>query len=573
MRRNSEKFENVLNLALDATEAEREKSRDLNIGYNPMDKTWEVIIKYSGDSIELDSRYEVTTLLNEYSIIKATAEDIELLAENILVEYIEKPKKLFFERSVGMAVSDIQIVKNQPFELSGEGVIVGILDSGIDYENAEFLNLDGTTRLLEIWDQTQIGSPPKGYTQGALFTKEAINESMQKESSTKTDEKLTSDTSRHGTEVATIVAGNGGVAHGSDIIAVKLGIPIAGGFPRTTELMQGLDYLINAAFRYQKPLAVNISFGNTYGSHDGNGLLERYIDDVSNYWKSSICVGMGNEGSASGHATGAVQMNRIEVVEIAVDRRQLSFDLQIWKHYEDEVTIAIIGPTGMRSELKENDRGTQRYQIGKTEILLYYGTPSPYSVRQEIYIEFLPLESFVDSGIWKIELQPQKIVTGKYDMWLPSYGSLNQGTQFLIASTVNTITVPATASRVISVGAYDARTLTFADFSGRGGSNNLRLIKPDVVAPGVRVQTTTVGGDIVIVSGTSYATPFVTGSAALLMEWGIVKGNDRYLYGEKLKAALRKGADSLLGFSEYPNQAVGYGKLDLFNTFENIRRL
>ena len=146
-------------------------------------------------------------------------------------------------------------------------------------------------------------------------------------------------------------------------------------------------------------------------------------------------------------------------------------------------------------------------------------------------------------------------------MWLPSESVLNQGTGFLFPTDSTTLTIPSTASRAISVGAYNALTFSYADFSGRGFTRITNLVKPDLVAPGVNVTSVAAGGGYAQFTGTSFATPFVTGSAALLMEWGIVRGNDPYLYGEKVKAYLRRGAKKLPGFTEYPNNQVGYGAL------------
>ena len=150
-------------------------------------------------------------------------------------------------------------------------------------------------------------------------------------------------------------------------------------------------------------------------------------------------------------------------------------------------------------------------------------------------------------------------------MWLPSDNVLNRGTGFLFPTDATTLTIPSSASRAISVGAYDARTFAYADFSGRGFTRLTNMVKPDLVAPGVNVRTTAVGGGVTVVSGTSFATPFVTGASALLMEWGIEKGNDPYLYGEKLKAYLRKGAKKLRGETDYPN-AVSYTHLRAHET-------
>lgn len=302
--------------------------------------------------------------------------------------------------------------------------------------------------------------------------------------------------------------------------------------------------------------------------------MERYIDGVSNIWKNCICIGTGNEASSAGHTSGSLSDDEERVIELAVQERQPSFSVQIWKEYTDQVDISLISPAGVRVGPIQEILGSQRFSLNQTELLLYYGEPSPYSTSQEIYIDFLPRENYVNAGVWRIVLTPRKIVSGSYSLWLPSESALNRGTAFLFPTDNTTMTIPSTSSRAISVGAYDSLTFAYADFSGRGyeilrGENagadtvTSRLTKPDLVAPGVNVTTVAAGGGYASFSGTSFATPFVTGSAALLMEWGIVRGNDPYLYGEKVKAYLRRGAKPLPGFTQYPNPLVGYGALCL----------
>ena len=290
-------------------------------------------------------------------------------------------------------------------------------------------------------------------------------------------------------------------------------------------------------------------------------MLERYIDDISNIWKSVFCIGTGNEAASAGHTSGRIRSESEETVQLAIQSRQPSVSVQIWKEYTDQIEISIVNPSGVRVGPIQETLGPQRFRIGQTEILIYYGKPSPYSTSQEIYMDFLPVESYLTEGIWRIILTSGKIVTGQYEMWLPSDAVLNRGTGFLFPTDQTTLTIPSSASRAISVGAYDARTFAYADFSGRGFTRLGNLVKPDLAAPGVEVVTTTVGGGYAAFTGTSFATPFVTGSSALLMEWGIVRENDPYLYGEKVKAYLRRGAKELPGFVEYPNVEVGYGAL------------
>ena len=567
-----QKIENLLNLALSASEEEREKSLELDVGYYPIARTWEVIIKYSGTLGQVREIAEsVVELSNEFAIVTVREDRLEALAGIEAVEYIEKPKRLFFQVENGRRVSCMTSVQIRPPKLYGTGVLVAIIDSGIDYANLDFRNADGTTRIYALWDQTIPGNPPEGYVQGTEYTQEKINEALQQENRTERMKIVPSeDRSGHGTAVAGIAAGNGrgskgaryqGVASESGILVVKLGTPREEGFPRTTELMQAIDYVVKKAQRAGRPVAINISFGNTYGSHTGTSLLERFIADIANLWKSVICIGMGNEGASAGHTAGILKENTEERIPLAVQMKETAINVQIWKRYHDIVDISLISPAGVQIGPIPEVIGTQRFVVGDTEILLYYGEPSPFHVSQEIFIEFLPKDSYITPAIWQYVLTPRKIVTGEYDLWLPSENVLNRGTAFRYPTERGTLTIPSTSQRVISVGAYDSLTFAYADFSGRGGLEGES--KPDLVAPGVDITAPTPSGIYQTFTGTSFATPFVSGAAALMMEWGIVRGNDPYLYGEKVKAYLRRGARPLPGFTEYPNPQVGYGALCL----------
>ena len=571
----SQKLENLLNLALDADQGERERSEELDVGYDKEENVWELIVKYSGtlEAVRQTAR-SVTELLNGYAVIVIEEERIGQLAQLPEVEFIEKPKKLYFQTDVVRQVSCIDIVQDMPLSLRGKGTLIGIVDSGIDYENAEFRNEDGTTRIVSLWDQSVNGRPPAGYLAGTEYTREQIDAALATEDKEVRRQMVkTSDVSGHGTAVAGIAAGNGrgsegrrfrGAAPEAELIIVKMGAPREGGFPRTTELMRGVDYIVRKAVELRRPVAINISFGNTYGSHDGTSLVERFLNDIADMWKNVICIGSGNEGASAGHVSGKVRRQISETVELAVQQREPALSIQIWKSYVDEMGVSVISPSGRQAGPFYEFLGAQRYILGDTELLIYYGEPKPYSVKQEIYLSLLPGKQYIESGVWKIVLTPGRIVDGEYQMWLPTQTSLNMGTAFLQPNSMSTLTIPSTASLAVTVAAYDARTFSYADFSGRGPAGMYEgenVLKPDIAAPGVRVTAPVPGGGYQSFSGTSFAAPFVTGSAALLMEWGIVRGNDPYLYGEKVKAYLRKGAKQLAGYERWPNALLGYGAL------------
>ena len=524
-----QKKENLLNISMQATEEEREKSIALNTGYNKDEKTWELIVKFNGAIAELEKKFPditVVRLINEYAILTVPEHLVDLIAAETMVEYVEKPKRLYFELAFSKSVSCInplQSGENNPNSLYGRNVIVGIIDTGISIENPEFRNPDGTTRILDIWDQTISGTPPYNYKIGTTYSREQINEAL-KATSTQQRIKIvpTSDIQGHGSSVAEIACGNSGVASRSDIVVVKMGLAGETSFPRTTQLMQAIDFVIRRGIDYQKPVSINLSFGNNYGNHNGTSLIETYLDDISNYWKTVICVGSGNEAGGATHTSGVLNDNEEYIVEFAISEYELSISLQIWKSYWDEVDIELVTPSGKTLGPIMSRNQINRFYSEKTQILAYYGEPSPYSVMQEIYLDFIPLKDYIDSGIWKIVLIPKKIKNGTFNMWLPAIGSINVGTGFLNPNPSMTFTIPSTASKVITVGAYDAYNSSYSNFSGRGYVAQIggqTVVKPDIVAPGQNILLTG-GGRSTRVTGTSFATPFVTGSAALLMEWG-----------------------------------------------------
>lgn len=576
----SQKIENLLNLALDATGTERLRSVNLQVGYNEMTNTWDVIILYSGTLERVSETAEsVTPLLKNFAIVRIREENIEKLASLEEVIYIEKPKRLFFEVADGRRVSCIDAVQTPRFRLTGKGVLIGVIDSGIEYANADFRQEDGATRIRFLWDQTVEGTPPEGYRIGSEFSAEQINEALQQPNRTMRLQKVPSvDISGHGTAVAGVAAGNGknsggryrGTAPDAELIIVKLGNPGGVGFPRTAELMQAVDYIVQKAEMLQMPVSVNISFGNTYGAHNGTSLPERFLDAAAQIGRTLISVGTGNEGAEAGHTSGFVREGEETSVPLGVQERQGAFSLQIWTDYTDVIGVTIKTPSGELVGPIREVMGTQRFLTGKTEILLYYGEPSPYSGLNEIFLEFLPVDDYVNSGEWNIILVPEQIVTGRFEMWLPASYTLNEGTAFFYPTEELTLTIPSTASRVLTVAAYDADTMSYADFSGRGRKSQNNQ-KPDLAAPGVNVVSVQGEEGYASFTGTSFAAPFASGGAALLMEWGITEKNDLFLYGEKAKAFLRRGARELPGYDSWPNNQLGYGALCIRDSIPETR--
>lgn len=587
----SQKNENLLNLALDTAPVERERSLELNVGYDEREKAWEVIVKYHGSLQEL-AEWGILTeeLIAGYAILTVPESEMGWLAEVEQIEYVEKPKRLFFSDLAGNTASCFAPGSRLYEGLTGKGVLVAVIDSGISYYNRDFRNADGTTRIRYLWDQVL----------NREFSEAQINEALMTGSRQAAQQLVPSiDTSGHGTAVAGIAAGNGGeggpayagVARESELIIVRLGSPKENSFPRTTELMRALTYVVKKAVELAMPVAINLSFGNTYGAHNGTSLLERFIDNVSEIGRSVICVGSGNEGASGGHVGGSLRIDRAEgyevtnlvngadgavansarKVEMTVGAYERGLNVQLWKEYADRYLVTVVSPSGERFQADTDRPGKQTYRLQQTQILFYNGEPAPYMTAQELYFDFLPEEGsrYLDRGVWTFEIRPLRIITGNYTFYLPSETVRSADTRFVRTTPDVTLTIPSTAIKVVTVGAYDPVYESYADFSGRGylyqdqvnSRTSDTFVKPDIVAPGVGVLAPDRYGGHSPVTGTSFAAPFVTGAAAVMMQWGIVMGNDPYLYGEKVKAYLRKGAKPIRGVAEYPDARVGYGAL------------
>ena len=559
----NQKLEDQLSLALDTPAQMREKSDNLDTGYVPEENTWELIVKYNGNLDRLTGGIQVEPLIAGYAIVTIPENLIGAFSRMEEIEFIEKPKKLYPQVTAGLGASCfyplLQPVSGKA--LSGQGVYMAILDSGIDYTDPMFRYADGTTKIAWLWDQGKRADaekgekPPQGFFTGVEYSRKMLNANLQKNS-----ERLTTDVTGHGTNVAKIAVQG---APESELIVVKLDTA-RGTYPSTVSLLRAFTYVAKKSQAENVPVAINLSYGNTYGAHDGSSLLERFFDNITEVGRNVICIGAGNEGASAGHFAGKLSENEIQRISFAMGTYERSFSLQLWKWYADRMDISILSPAGEQYLIRNQDAGGEAQQavMEQTKLLIFSGRPQPYRKREEVYIDFIPVETYLNTGIWTIEITPRRIVNGELRLYMPSAVVRSENTRFLLPSPAQTLTIPSTAQKVITVGAYNAYVRSYAAFSGRGDADSRRAenSKPDLAAPGVNIRIGEGEGGAVV-SGTSYATPFVTAAAALLMEYGIVRGNDPFLYGEKVKAYLHAGARQLPGYDIWPNDQVGWGAL------------
>ncbi len=418
-----------------------------------------------------------------------------------------------------------------------------------------FKDEDGNSKILYYWDQSIPGNPPDGFKEGSLYTNKDINKAISGE--LKIPIPITSS---HGTHISGICAE---IANDASIIFVRVGSRVTDSFSKSTEFMRAIKFVLDKSLELKMPVAINISYGSNEGSHSGLSLFEQYIDDMCDFWKNNIVIAAGNNGDKGGHKNINIKNNNKEVdVEFVVGPSEKLLNINIWPDFTDDFSVHLVSPSNLQTQPISRDSGEVKNIIGSTKIKGYFYPITPYSLIRWVTIQ-MSSNTSITPGIWKIVFIPINVITGNIDIYLPTSESISRDTRFLIPDRVRTVTVPGTATKAITVGSYNSRTDNVSIFSGSGDIDN-GIYKPDILAPGEDIVSVLPGGNIGALTGTSMATPHVTGSIALLMEWGIVKRNDLYLYSQKMKALLIQYARRNPNYT-YPSNLRGYGFLDLSN--------
>ncbi|WP_282192686.1 bifunctional germination protease/germinant receptor pseudoprotease CspBA [Romboutsia ilealis] len=517
---------------------------------------YEVIVKYNGDITFLEQELGVSVELlgYNYAIITAdTPQKVDNLLNYTQIEYVEKPFILETQDTQSLSSTGITGFKERT-KLTGKGTLLGLIDSGIDYNIPIFKDKDGNSKILYYWDQSIDGNPPNGFKEGTLYTNEDINKAINGEIQIPI-----SSTSTHGTHTAGIACS---VANEADMIVVRVGRRQTDTFSKSTEFMRAIKFVLDRALELQRPIAINISYGSNEGSHRGESLFEQYIDQMCSFWKNNIVVAAGNNATKAGHKRINIKNdeNNDTLVEMEVGQNEKILNINIWPSFVDNFNLYLVSPTGKSTQPISQDSGLIKNIIGNTRINGVFYPIAPYSLSRRITIE-LKSDTEIIPGIWTLLFTPIKLVDGNVDIYLPTSEGITIDTRFLEPSKVLTVTVPGTASKVITVGSFNSRTDVVSTFSGEGDIDG-GIIKPDLLAPGEEIVSYLPGGSTGALTGTSMATPHVTGVCSLLMQWGIVEGNDLFLYSQKVKSVLIEYARRNPQYT-YPNNSRGYGFLDL----------
>lgn len=485
-----------------------------------------------------------------------------------------------------LEVSGILRLQNQPtLGLKGQGVLIGFLDSGIDYESQVFRNSDGSTRIAAIWDQTdRSGTPPQGFLYGTEYQDEKINRALNCENPK--DVVPVTDEDGHGTYMASVAAGSdipeknfSGAAPYSKIAMVKLKPakeylrefyfinPDATAY-QENDIMAGVKYLSLLAQERHMPLVICVGLGTDLGSHTGIGPLSTMLNFMALQKQHAVVIAAGNEGNSRHHFLGELEeQETISNVEINVGSGVQGFYVEMWAQAPQRFLVDIISPTGERMPSEYILSGGREYSFlfEDTKVSVDYRILGILDGSQVIYIRF----EKPTQGLWNIRVYQEGQIGHSFHMWLPLEEFLTGEVFFVRSNPDTTITVPSAAVVPMTVGAYDVRDNSIYLRSGRGFAAD-GTIKPNFVAPGVEVFGAAPGDMFVTRSGTSAASAVTTGAVALMMEWGIVRGNYSAISGVDIKNMLIRSAERDPKRT-YPDRAYGWGRLNLYRAFEEIR--
>ncbi|MGM8298979.1 S8 family peptidase [Clostridium perfringens] len=533
--------------------------------YSPNNGEIELVVLYGDNFLRFKNSVDaigakVEDLGYGFGILIIKVNDLNRIIELEGLQYIELPKILYTSAYDSNRASCIPSVWNN-YNLTGEGILVGFLDTGIDYTHNAFKDADGNTRIEYIYDLEN----------GVVYDKNKINEALKSEDPFSIVPEI--DLSGHGTHVAGIACAGGninfdnyGVAYKSSIAMVKITGENSLRAALSTQLMRGLKFLMDKSNEINKPLVVNISLSTNDGSHNGSSLLEKYIQTFTQLQKAVIVVAAGNEGNSAHHVGG--KMKKEEDLDLNIGDGEKGIILDFFKPVLVDVSVEVISPTGISTGPMELSESYKERFVGREKIVVYSTGPKPFDIQGQTTISILPLGDTITSGGWRIIVRKLNNYEGYFDIWLPIAEGLNERTRFLQPSVYNTLGIPATVEGVISVGSYNFLNNNLSAFSGRGVVRPEWLIKPDLVAPGENILSTAEEQGFDTKSGTSMAAPQVSGICALLFEWGIIRNNDPFLYGERIKYYLIKGAKRTIFGEAYPNPDLGYGFVCLDRTME-----
>ena len=499
--------------------------------------------------------------------------------------YTSIPKLFSLMDSTSLEVSGILAIQNQPaLSLKGQGILIGIVDTGIDYTNPLFLDANGNSRIVSIWDQTAIATESDqmdGFLYGREYSRAQIEAALQSDN----PEMIVAerDTNGHGTFMASLAAGSPdeqkdfiGAAPLSELVIVKLKeakqnlreffyMSDSQVLYQENDIMAGVAYLEMVARREQKPMVILLGIGSNQGSHSGTGPLSVLLDEIAAQSARTVVVPAGNQAIAQHHYYGeATSVLEPVRAEVNVEKGISGFCMELWAYAPELVRVEVQSPTGQRSNggfPVAEETQTTNFVFENTRLTLDYRIAGKESGDLLVFFRF----SNPTEGIWTVLVYPQNAITGAFHMWLP----VGKDIRFIEPNPDTTVTNPGMTELAITTGGYNGLNGSRYLPSGRGYSGTGQ-VKPEFCAPSVEVFGAGVRGDYRNMSGTSIAAAITAGAAAQVLEWGIYRGNAPSMNSVEVKNFLIRGAKRDIN-RVYPNTEWGYGRLDIYNAFQVLR--
>ena len=527
----------------------------------------------------------------QFAVLHIPMDDLESPMNFSYYTYSAIPKLYSLLDTDSMEASGILPASRIPaFGNQGQGVLIGFVDTGIDYQNPLFRKADGSSRILGIWDQTlETGAPDPVNGFQALYGTQYSREEIDQALAAPDPLALvpSADENGHGTFLASVAAGGEdpdqdftGAAPRASIAMVKLKpakaylrdfylIREGADAYQENDIMMGVAYLLHLARRFSMPLVICLGLGTNQGSHVGKSPLGLYLDDINIYAGTAVITAAGNE-TGYGHHYRAVTRpeETLQTVELNVGEKDSGFSMEFWAQDVDIYRVGFISPTGevvdpLPSSTEEEN--VIRFLVEQTEITVFSSIVNTATGSQMIFIRFKdPMP-----GIWNLTVSSALNVTGAFHIWLPSRGFISDTTYFLRPDPDTLVTDPGNSQYALTVSAYDHTTGGIYIHSSRGFSRSGQ-IKPELAAPGVNITGAGLRSGFVQRSGTSAAAAHAAGAAAILLHWGILERNDPFMNTSAIKTYLIRGAKRNPALT-YPNREFGYGTLDLYQAFLRLR--
>ena len=552
------------------------------------------LVEYRGDfKAQIDKvDYACGDIITDTLAVISVSEDkIDRLRKDVPAIIFIEARSVYTLQDISPSdVDNIYQIKSNPYlGLNGKNVLVGIVDTGVNYLNREFMREDDTSRIISLWDQSIEPEEESELYIGRTYSNEEINNAIKAQKNGQDPYEIvpSKDEVGHGTKMAGIIGARGyngkmvGVANNCDFLVVKLfespnykmilrknNIPIVPVY-NNSEVVSAIVYLVKEAQELGRPIVIYLGVGSTQGSHDGYNITARFITSISNRSGVIFVAGTGNLGNSEGHVTKYIKnVGDIDTVELRIPRNIELFDFYIWVQKPNRMSLSIVSPAGdevgfFPSKVILDEK--RKFYLTNTEVYVRGYDPENFTGHQVFDLRFKSIKQ----GIWKLKLRGEYIINGRYDIWLQDKKILPEGTKFLEPNPLNTLTIPSTAIKVITVAYFAELTKTILAESGKGFNTN-SAINPDIATVGTNVLTiSTDGNTTVAASGSSVATAIVTGVCALLLQWAVIDKNDITINSTKMRSLLIYSAKREKNY-DYPNEESGYGELDIAEIFNIV---